>query len=111
MLFPGEEDFGIVPLEAQACGTPVIAYARGGATETVIPPGGRGEPTGLWFEEQTADCLAAALKQFEALAGAFAPAAARRHALRFDRLRFAEEIFSFLAALLPQVTIPARRAA
>src|SRR5205823_1529416 len=58
LLFPGEEDFGIVPVEAQACGTPVVAYGRGGATETVVPPGGRREPTGLWFEEQSAECLA-----------------------------------------------------
>src|SRR5205823_14856301 len=47
LLFPGEEDFGIVPVEAQACGAPVIALDRGGATETVVPPGGRREPTGV----------------------------------------------------------------
>ena len=58
LLFPGEEDFGIVPVEAMACGAPVIAYGRGGVTETVIAPGGRHAPTGLFFAEQTADCLA-----------------------------------------------------
>src|SRR5207302_7686781 len=82
LLFPGEEDFGIVPLEAQACGMPVIAFGRGGATETVIPAGGRREPAGLWFEEQSADCLAEAILRFEASAGDFSPAAARRQALR-----------------------------
>ena len=65
LLFPGEEDFGIVPVEAMACGAPVIAFGRGGATETVLPPGGRHEPTGLWFAEQTADCLADAPDAFE----------------------------------------------
>src|SRR5207245_8024836 len=65
LLFPGEEDFGIVPLEAQACGTPVIAFARGGATETVIPPGTRRDPTGIWFDEQKSECLVEALMCFE----------------------------------------------
>src|SRR5262249_2264261 len=64
LVFPGEEDFGIVPVEAQACGTPVIAFGRGGVTETVVPLGGRREPTGVLFEEQTADCLIAALEVF-----------------------------------------------
>src|SRR5262249_55559673 len=55
LLFPGEEDFGIVPVEAQACGTPVIAFGRGGSVETVLPLHGRKEPTGLWFEAQNAE--------------------------------------------------------
>src|SRR5207249_8761094 len=88
LLFPGEEDFGIVPVEAQACGAPVIAFGRGGAAETVVPPGGRAEPTGFLFAEQSADCLAEALAWFEAHAGNFAPTAARRQALRFNPRRF-----------------------
>jgi glycosyltransferase involved in cell wall biosynthesis len=104
LVFPGEEDFGIVPVEAQACGTPVIAFGRGGATETVVPLNRPRcsreqrfrEPTGLWFEEQTAECLAAALEDFEARAGDLSPATARRNALRFNKQRFADEIFSFL---------------
>ncbi len=111
LLFPGEEDFGIVPLEAQACGTPVIAYGRGGATETVIPPGGRQEPTGLWFEEQTADCLAAALTRFEDRVSEFDPAAARRQAVRFNQRRFADELLGYLTIVLQPERVPSRRAA
>jgi glycosyltransferase involved in cell wall biosynthesis len=96
LLFPGEEDFGIVPVEAQACGTPVIAFGRGGATETVVPPALSPEPTGLWFMEQTADCLAAALEELERTAGDFAPANLRRQAQRFQAQRFAAEIFDYL---------------
>jgi glycosyltransferase involved in cell wall biosynthesis len=96
LLFPGEEDFGIVPVEAQACGSPVIAFARGGATETVVPPTGRAEPTGVWFDAQTEDSLAEAIGRFEARAREFSPAAARRQALRFTEARFAQEIFGYL---------------
>jgi glycosyltransferase involved in cell wall biosynthesis len=111
LIFPGEEDFGIVPVEAQACGTPVIAYARGGATETVVPPGGGSEPTGLWFAEQTADSLAAALEELEARPRAFDPAAARRLALRFNRQRFADELFAFLDGVRRPEPAGVRRAA
>jgi glycosyltransferase involved in cell wall biosynthesis len=120
LLFPGEEDFGIVPVEAMAAGAPVIALGRGGATETVVPlPPWRNEftanrePTGLWFGEPTADCLAEAMTVFEGRAGEFNPAAARRQALRFNARRFAEELFAFLDGVLhPAVALsPSRRAA
>jgi glycosyltransferase involved in cell wall biosynthesis len=101
LLFPGEEDFGIVPVEAQACGTPVIAYGRGGATETILPlHRGHAEPTGLWFEEQTPACLAACLEMFEKHAADFNPHALRLHALYFNRQRFEKEIFDYLIKVI-----------
>jgi glycosyltransferase involved in cell wall biosynthesis len=112
LLFPGEEDFGIVPVEAQACGAPVVAFGRGGVTETVVPPGGRAAPTGLWFEEQTDECLAEAVLRLERSAGDFDPAAARRQAQRFNAARFAEELLAYLAGVLGRpAAAPLRRAA
>jgi glycosyltransferase involved in cell wall biosynthesis len=112
LLFPGEEDFGIVPVEAQACGTPVIGFAHGGATETVVPLGASAqEPTGIWFEEQTADCLIAGLERFESHAQRFNPVAARRQALKFNQHRFETEIFTFLSQVLHPGVAPSRRAA
>lgn len=96
LLFPGEEDFGIVPVEAMACGTPVVAYAKGGATETVLPLRTRSAATGLWFQEQTPDCLADALQQMDTLSEAFDTAALRKHALRFSYPRFEQEIFAYI---------------
>jgi glycosyltransferase involved in cell wall biosynthesis len=106
LLFPGEEDFGIVPVEAMACGTPVICLGRGGATETVIPPGGRQPPTGLWFTEQSPDCLAAAIETFEKQSGDFNPSAARRQAQRFNKQRFAIELFDYLDGVIHSAPIP-----
>ena len=85
LLFPGEEDFGIVPVEAQGAGLPVIAYGVGGARETVLD----GE-TGVLFDEQTPEALAAAITRFEGLA--LDPQAARRNAQRFGRERFRAEM-------------------
>jgi glycosyltransferase involved in cell wall biosynthesis len=111
LLFPGEEDFGIVPVEAQACGTPVIAYGRGGATETVIPPGSAREATGRWFGEQSPEALAAAVEAFEAEADSFNPEAARRNALGYARRRFADALFAYLDEVLSPRRLTQRRAA
>jgi glycosyltransferase involved in cell wall biosynthesis len=85
LLFPGEEDFGIVPVEAQAAGVPVIAYGVGGAGETVLD--GR---TGVLFAEQSAEGLAAAIKRFDDLE--LDADAARQNARRFGRERFRTEM-------------------
>ncbi len=85
LLFPGEEDFGIVPVEAQAAGLPVIAYGVGGAGETILD--GR---TGVLFAEQSASALAAAIERFEGLT--LDESAVRENARRFGRERFRAEM-------------------
>lgn len=90
-IFAAEEDFGIAPLEAQACGTPVLAFGRGGATETVIDG-----VTGLHFHEQTAESIAAAVHQFEQVAETFDPQRIRANALRFSTDRFRDEFKRFV---------------
>ena len=88
MIHPGEEDFGIAPVEVQAAGRPVIAYKRGGVLETVI---GEGENrTGVFFEKQTVDSLSEVLNGFENIK--FDQAAIRKNAERFDSSRFRAEI-------------------
>ncbi len=84
-VFAAEEDFGIVPVEAMACGTPVIAYGRGGVQETVI----EGE-TGLFFYEQTPEALIAAIERFEALEQSLSLERIRLQAEQFSVARFQE---------------------
>ena len=98
-LFAAEEDFGILPLEAMACGTPVIAYGRGGALETVVPLGDDALPTGLFFDSQTPQSLLKAIGLLEANALLFDPAAIRRHAEQFRPERFVAEIKEMLEIL------------
>jgi glycosyltransferase involved in cell wall biosynthesis len=102
VLFPGCEDFGIVPLEAMAAGRPVIALAAGGALETIVPPGGDAPPTGLLFEDQSAAGMTAAIRRFESDAWYFSPKALRARAERFGRERFRTAIRDYLAIRLAE---------
>jgi glycosyltransferase involved in cell wall biosynthesis len=89
-VFPGVDDFGITPLEAQACGTPVIANAAGGALETVTPE------TGVLYPGPGAAALAEAVRRFEAQPERFRPEACAANAARFGRTRFRHEITAAL---------------
>ncbi len=89
LIFPGEEDFGIVPIEAQASGRPVIAYAGGGALDTV-----QDEVTGVLFAEQSVESLIDALQRFQRLS--FDPSVLRENALRFDVSIFREKLRDFV---------------
>jgi glycosyltransferase involved in cell wall biosynthesis len=100
LLFPAEEDFGIVPVEAQACGCPVIAFGRGGAVETVKPLGTSAHPTGLFFDVQSAESVIDAIERFERDADRFDPIAARRNALPFRRERYEDELFGYIDRIL-----------
>ncbi len=98
LVFAAEEDFGITPVEAQACGTPVIAYGRGGALETVRGLGHGPAPTGLWFDAQTEAALADAVLRFDAAAGEFTAQACRENAERFSVEQFRSSLTAFVDA-------------
>jgi len=135
LVYPQEEDFGIVAVETQAAGRPVIALGRGGAQDTVVPlevvgpegarevrwdapgghagrdgPGGAPDPasippTGLWFEPQTPETLRAAIRRFEELEDRFDPAAIRRHAEGFAPNRFRAGIRREIEATLAEAPV------
>ncbi|MCA1469264.1 glycosyltransferase [Bradyrhizobium sp. IC3195] len=94
LIFPGEEDFGMVPVEAMASGRPVIAFGRGGATETVA-----NDLTGLFFDEQTIDAISNSIARFERMT--FEPEAIVAHAQQFGREPFIRKMRSHIDSLSP----------
>lgn len=99
-VFAAEEDFGITPVEAQSCGTPVIAFGRGGALETVLSPEASPQPTGLFFPAQTPEAVVAAVRRFEEQETLFDPAACRQNALQFSRETFRRRFAGVVADAL-----------
>ncbi|HDZ9755208.1 TPA: glycosyltransferase family 4 protein [Klebsiella quasipneumoniae subsp. quasipneumoniae] len=94
-VFAAEEDFGITPVEAQACGTPVIAFGKGGVLET-IRPYGVPNPSGIFFNEQKIGSLIMAIEQFENANESIDPIACRNNALRFSNERFQIEMQEYV---------------
>ncbi|HHS9685992.1 TPA: glycosyltransferase family 4 protein [Raoultella ornithinolytica] len=94
-VFAAEEDFGITPVEAQACGTPVIAFGKGGALETIRPLG-VDKPTGMFFNEQTIESIINKVNAFEQNIEVFEPENCRLNSFRFSVSRFKDEMDSFI---------------
>ncbi|PJX42560.1 MULTISPECIES: glycosyltransferase family 4 protein [unclassified Klebsiella] len=94
-VFAAEEDFGITPVEAQACGTPVIAFGKGGSLETIRPLG-VDNPTGLFFSEQTIESIISQVNAFEKNSEIFEPENCRLNSLRFSSSRFKNEMDNFI---------------
>lgn len=100
LIFPALEDFGILPVEAQGLGTPVIAYGKGGALETVIPPDGDdySRATGIFFESQTPEAVAEAVGRFRGIEKNLRKEAMTENAKRFSKERFIREMSDFVAS-------------
>ncbi|WP_254311016.1 glycosyltransferase family 4 protein, partial [Rahnella aceris] len=94
-VFAAEEDFGITPVEAQASGTPVIAFGKGGVLETIRPYGER-NATGVFFSEQTAESLINAVRHFDTIKDSILPKDCRENALKFSAQRFHDELDEYI---------------
>lgn len=94
-IFAAEEDFGMIPVEAQACGTPIIAYGKGGALETARGLG-NDKPTGIFFKEQSKQAIIEAIILFEKEITQFSAENCRDNALRFSAERFRKEITDYI---------------
>jgi len=94
-VFAAEEDFGILPVEAQACGTPVIAYGKGGVKETVV-----NNKTGVYYYEQTVPSIIEAVDYFENNLNLFIPSEIAKHASLFSSQRFSKELSEFIATIV-----------
>jgi glycosyltransferase involved in cell wall biosynthesis len=109
LLFAADEDFGIVPLESQACGRPVIAYGKGGALETIRgrgatylgQPVGPDQATGVFFYEQTPESIMEAIVNFEAIEDEFSPHSIQMHARTFDVAVFVERMRELMSPWYP----------
>ncbi len=105
-VFAAEEDFGIAPLEAQAFGTPVIAYGGGALAETIAGPDSEA-PTGILFFEQSSAAIVDAIREFEGASSRFTAAACQANARRFEPARFRRELQDFIDARRRPATAPA----
>lgn len=111
LVFAGCEDFGIALAEAQACGTPLIAFERGGANDIVLPLGLAKRPTGILFDRQTVDCVRQAVEHFEANRMTITPSACQENAQRFSMARFRREIAEAFDEVVALHQIGTRKAA
>lgn len=94
-VFAAEEDFGITPVEAQACGTPVIAFGKGGSLETIRPYGVE-KPTGLFFDKQEVSSVIQAVERFELISDTIEPSICRENSVRFSSERFQKEFSDYV---------------